>query len=199
MEEFRFGLQQRIYNRNMRVAREKLGLTQAQLGEMVGIKKGTVGHYETFRDFPKPERAASIAAILGVSQESIFPQWLKVFRMESIPKSEAERSLGLSEIKSLMHLKVDGPEAEVDAKLLSEHIGKLLLDLKERERAIIEMKFGLDGKGERTFEEIGQVLGINRARAYQIKEQALRKLRHPARSGKIKDFWPEYNRDKSSV
>ena len=58
----------------------------------------------------------------------------------------------------------------------------------DRERQVITMRFGLDGKGERTLEQLGKIFGITRERVRQIEEKALEKLGHPKRSKKLRGF-----------
>ena len=80
------------------------------------------------------------------------------------------------------------PEANVESVMLREEIQKLLMDLKERERQVIIMRFGLNGKPAMTLEQVGEVFHVTRERIRQIETKALRKLRIPGRSRKIRDF-----------
>lgn len=75
------------------------------------------------------------------------------------------------------------------AKLeLREQLDELLKTLKEREKKVLELRFGLEDGHERTLEEIGQIFNLTRERIRQIEQKALRKLRNPRRSKKLKDF-----------
>ena len=60
--------------------------------------------------------------------------------------------------------------------------------LTERERAVLEMRYGLNGEKPQTLEEIGSKMNVTRERIRQIEAKALRKLRHPSRSRKLKDY-----------
>lgn len=80
------------------------------------------------------------------------------------------------------------PEANIEAVMLREHIDQLLQDLKERERQVIVLRFGLEDGHPRTLEEVGKEFSVTRERIRQIEAKALRKLRNPVRSKKIKDF-----------
>ncbi len=80
------------------------------------------------------------------------------------------------------------PEANIEAVMLREHIDQLLQDLKERERQVIILRFGLEDGHPRTLEEVGKEFSVTRERIRQIEAKALRKLRNPVRSKKIKDF-----------
>ena len=80
------------------------------------------------------------------------------------------------------------PEQNVESVMLREHIDSLLGDLKERERQVIVLRFGLEDGHPRTLEEVGKEFNVTRERIRQIEAKALRKLRHPSRSKKLKDF-----------
>ncbi len=64
----------------------------------------------------------------------------------------------------------------------------MLKSLTAREEAIIRMRFGMDDGAERTLEEVGRVFAVTRERIRQIEAKALRKLRHPLRSGHFRVF-----------
>ncbi|WP_036598608.1 RNA polymerase sigma factor RpoD [Oribacterium sp. oral taxon 078] len=80
------------------------------------------------------------------------------------------------------------PESNVEAVMLREHIDSLLGDLKERERQVIVLRFGLEDGHPRTLEEVGKEFNVTRERIRQIEAKALRKLRNPVRSKRIRDF-----------
>ena len=80
------------------------------------------------------------------------------------------------------------PEGNVESVMLREHIDALLGDLKERERQVIVLRFGLEDGRPRTLEEVGKEFNVTRERIRQIEAKALRKLRHPSRSKKLRDF-----------
>ncbi|SET53325.1 RNA polymerase sigma factor RpoD [[Clostridium] aminophilum] len=80
------------------------------------------------------------------------------------------------------------PEENVESVMLKEHINTLLEDLKERERQVIILRFGLEDGHPRTLEEVGKEFNVTRERIRQIEAKALRKLRNPVRSKRIRDF-----------
>ena len=81
-----------------------------------------------------------------------------------------------------------GPVDAASKQLLKEQLNEILTSLSERERRVLEMRFGLtDGQG-RTLEEVGTEFGVTRERIRQIEAKALRKLRHPIRSRKLRDY-----------
>ncbi len=85
----------------------------------------------------------------------------------------------------------DEAPAPADAaayELLKEQLEDVLDTLTEREENVLRLRFGLDDGRTRTLEEVGKVFGVTRERIRQIEAKALRKLRHPSRSKRLKDF-----------
>ena len=81
--------------------------------------------------------------------------------------------------------------APIDAasyQLLKEQVEEVLHTLSDRERRVVELRFGLTDGRSRTLEEVGREFGVTRERIRQIEAKALRKLRHPTRSRKLRDF-----------
>lgn len=72
--------------------------------------------------------------------------------------------------------------------LLREQLDDVLGTLTSREKRVLQLRFGLEDGRSRTLEEVGQVFGVTRERIRQIEAKALRKLRHPSRSKKLKDY-----------
>ena len=81
-----------------------------------------------------------------------------------------------------------GPEEYTTEEMLKEELASVLLTLTDREEKVLRLRFGLDDGKARTLEEVGQIFGVTRERIRQIEAKALRKLRHPSRSRKLKDF-----------
>lgn len=80
------------------------------------------------------------------------------------------------------------PATTVAHELLREDLTEVLSSLSPRERDVLRLRFGLDDGRQRTLEEVGQLFGVTRERIRQIEAKALRKLRHPSRSDKLKSF-----------
>ena len=80
------------------------------------------------------------------------------------------------------------PEEYTVHEMLKDEISDILLTLTEREEQVLRLRFGLDDGSCKTLEEVGQMFGVTRERIRQIEAKALRKLRHPSRSRKLKDF-----------
>ena len=115
----------------------------------------------------------------------------EIMRIAQDPVS-LETPIGEEDDSNLGDFVADGnvvtPEGNVESVMLREHIDALLGDLKERERQVIILRFGLEDGHPRTLEEVGKAFNVTRERIRQIEAKALRKLRHPSRSRKLKDY-----------
>jgi RNA polymerase primary sigma factor len=82
----------------------------------------------------------------------------------------------------------EAPSEAASFQLLRESLGEVLDQLGERERDVLRLRFGLEDGRSRTLEEVGREFNVTRERIRQIEAKALRKLRHPSRSRKLRDF-----------
>jgi RNA polymerase sigma factor RpoD-like protein len=80
------------------------------------------------------------------------------------------------------------PQEAASHQLLKEQVEDVLASLTLRERKVLQLRFGLEDGRTRTLEEVGKEFGVTRERIRQIEAKALRKLRHPSRSRKLKDY-----------
>jgi len=80
------------------------------------------------------------------------------------------------------------PADAASHQLLKEQVEDVLDSLTDRERKVLQLRFGLDDGRSRTLEEVGKEFHVTRERIRQIEAKALRKLRHPSRSRKLKDY-----------
>ncbi|MFQ5872814.1 MAG: RNA polymerase sigma factor RpoD [Dehalococcoidia bacterium] len=80
------------------------------------------------------------------------------------------------------------PADAASHQLLKEQVSEVLETLNGRERRVLQLRFGLEDGRSRTLEEVGREFGVTRERIRQIEAKALRKLRHPTRSKKLRDF-----------
>ena len=83
---------------------------------------------------------------------------------------------------------IPSPQDAATTTMLRDQLFQTLDLLSEREEKVIRLRFGLDDGKVRTLEEVGKVFDVTRERIRQIEAKALRKLRHPKRSDKLKDF-----------
>ena len=120
--------------------------------------------------------AARVREILKIAQDPI--------SLETPVGEEDDSSLG----DFIQDDKVLAPVDAASSQMLKEQMEDVLDTLLERERRVLEMRFGLaDGHG-RTLEEVGKEFGVTRERIRQIEAKALRKMRHPSRAKKLRDY-----------
>ena len=133
---------------------------------------------------PSPE---DIAEELGLPVERV----REIMRIAQDPVS-LETPIGEEEDSHLGDfIPDDDAPAPADAAsliLLKEKLGEVLSTLTEREEKVLRLRFGLEDGRSRTLEEVGKEFEVTRERIRQIEAKALRKLRHPSRSKKVKDF-----------
>ena len=130
---------------------------------------------------------AELAVALETSEEKV----MEIMQIAREPAS-LETPIGEEDDSNLGDFVADNnvltPEGNVETVMLREHIDTLLADLKERERQVIVLRFGLEDGHPRTLEEVGKEFKVTRERIRQIEAKALRKLRNPVRSKRIRDF-----------
>ena len=128
-----------------------------------------------------------LADALGMTEEKV----LEIMQIAREPAS-LETPIGEEDDSNLGDFVADNntvtPEQNIESVMLREHIDILLEDLKDREKQVIILRFGLEDGHPRTLEEVGKEFNVTRERIRQIEAKALRKLRNPVRSKKIKDF-----------
>lgn len=128
-----------------------------------------------------------IAKKLGITIEKV----REVYKISQDPVS-LETPIGEEDDSHLGDFIKDertmGPEEFATIEMLKEELQGVLGTLTDREEKVLRLRFGLDDGQCRTLEEVGQIFGVTRERIRQIEAKALRKLRHPSRSRKLKDF-----------
>jgi RNA polymerase primary sigma factor len=148
---------------------------------------------------PEDRRAIEDAQAMGQTLDAELNRRLgiaaakvrRVMRISQEPMS-LETPVGTEENSSLGDFIEDdslpGPADQASRHLLKEQMSEILSGLTDRERKVLEMRFGLKDGMARTLEEVGQEFGVTRERIRQIEAKALRKLRHPIRSRKLRDY-----------
>lgn len=133
---------------------------------------------------PSPEE---IAKELDMSVERV----REIMRIAQDPVS-LETPIGEEEDSHLGDFIPDddapAPAEAASLVLLKEQINQVLSTLTEREEKVLRLRFGLEDGRSRTLEEVGQQFNVTRERIRQIEAKALRKLRHPNRSNKVRDY-----------
>src|SRR5690606_8407211 len=128
-----------------------------------------------------------IAAEMGLPPDKVH----EILKISQEPVS-LEMPIGEEEDSNLGDFIEDSkalaPSDAASLKLLKEQVDDVLGSLGDRERRVLELRFGLDDGRTRTLEEVGREFGVTRERIRQIEAKALRKLRHPSRSKKLRDY-----------
>jgi RNA polymerase primary sigma factor len=120
-----------------------------------------------------PER---VEEILKISQQPI--------SLETPIGEEEDTHLG----DFIEDRKIMSPADTASHELLKDQVGSVLDTLTPREQRVLRLRFGLDDGRSRTLEEVGKEFKVTRERIRQIEAKALRKLRHPTRSRRLKDY-----------
>ncbi|WP_052339196.1 RNA polymerase sigma factor RpoD [Gorillibacterium massiliense] len=140
--------------------------------------------HQTLGREPSPEE---IAKEMDISTEKV----LEIMKASQEPVS-LETPVGEEHDSNLGDFIEDedvvSPGDAADYQMLKEQVEDVLDSLTEREENVLRLRFGLQDGRTRTLEEVGKVFGVTRERIRQIEAKALRKLRHPSRSKRLKDF-----------
>ncbi len=139
------------------------------------------------QSFGRDPNVEEIAKEMGISEDKI----REIMKIAQEPVS-LETPIGEEEDSHLGDFIEDheaiAPNEEASFVLMKEQLEEVLETLTEREKKVLQLRFGLrDGKS-RTLEDVGKYFGVTRERIRQIEAKALRKLRHPTRSKKLRDF-----------
>lgn len=184
------------YNAHLVDARKAKGWTQMHLSLLTGINVCRIGMIETLKAIPSDDFKNEIADALEKPVEYLFPPDL----MDSVKEGIfGKRVVELSDhrilkqspevIRGLLpaHTSSD-PFREANIYYLRKQIEEILDTLPPRMKKVLILRFGLDGKGSRTCEEVGEEFKVTRVRIQQIEHVALKMMRHPSRSRKLKDY-----------
>jgi len=156
----------------------EMGMLEPEDQAAILEKLGGDGEIDPSLDRKWRRAAAKVRRILRIAQEPM--------SLETPVGAEESSLLGDFIEDETMPEPVDAAALE----LLKEHVQNVLAVLTERERQVLQMRFGLlDGK-DYTLEEVGKYFNVTRERIRQIEAKALRKLRHPTRSRHLRDYLP---------
>ena len=142
---------------------------------------------QLLQDYGRDPRPDEIAREMGISEEKV----REIIKVAQEPVS-LETPIGEEEDSHLGDFIPDddapAPAEQAAFTLLKEQLMEVLDTLTPREEKVLRLRFGLDDGKARTLEEVGREFNVTRERIRQIEAKALRKLRHPSRSKKLKDF-----------
>ncbi len=142
---------------------------------------------QLLQDLGREPTVMEIAAEMGIDPEKV--REIKKIAQEPV---SLETPIGEEEDSHLGDFIPDegalAPAEAASFSFLKEQLEDVLDTLTDREEEVLRLRFGLDDGKARTLEEVGRVFGVTRERIRQIEAKALRKLRHPSRSKKLKDY-----------
>jgi RNA polymerase primary sigma factor len=142
---------------------------------------------QLLQELGREPSAEEIATRMEISEERV----REILKIAQEPVS-LETPIGEEEDSHLGDFIEDSdapaPAEAASFMLLKEQLEEVLETLTPREKKVLQLRFGLDDGRARTLEEVGHVFGVTRERIRQIEAKALRKLRHPSRSKKLKDY-----------
>ena len=142
---------------------------------------------QLLQELGRQPQADEIAELMGMSVDKV----REIMKVAQEPVS-LETPIGEEEDSHLGDFIPDedapAPAEAASHTLLREQLGDVLKTLTPREEKVLRLRFGLDDGRPRTLEEVGKEFNVTRERIRQIEAKALRKLRHPSRSKKLKDF-----------
>jgi RNA polymerase primary sigma factor len=142
---------------------------------------------QLLQELGRQPTADEIAEVMGMSVDKV----REIMKVAQEPVS-LETPIGEEEDSHLGDFIPDedapAPAEAASHTLLKEQLGDVLKTLTPREEKVLRLRFGLDDGRPRTLEEVGREFNVTRERIRQIEAKALRKLRHPSRSKKLKDF-----------
>ncbi len=133
---------------------------------------------------PSPEEVAARMEISVERVQMIQKIAQDPISLESPVGEEEDSSLG----DFISDSSADNPYEYTSKEMLHREINEVLETLTDREEKVLRLRFGLDDNRPRTLEEVGKEFGVTRERIRQIEAKALRKLRHPSRSRKLKEY-----------
>jgi len=133
---------------------------------------------------PTPEELAVVMELTPEKIREIFKIAQKTTSLEKPVGDDGDSLLG----DFIQDTTAPSPYDATSRQLLKEHMEEVLNTLTDREKRVLILRFGLENGRPRTLEEVGRELNVTRERIRQIEAKALRKLRHPSRSKKLKDY-----------
>ncbi len=152
--------------------------------EVMRVKRATRQLYQELGAEPT---VAQIGERMGISGERVSELLIwaeKVFSLDAPLSDEEESSLA----DLIEDQNAQGPSETADRALLRDEVNRALSSLTQREREVIQLRFGLLDDQDHTLEEVGRMLKVTRERVRQIEERAIRKLRHPQSSRILKEY-----------
>jgi len=161
--------------------------TQKELADFLGVSQQLVCSWETLRNYPRNKKLiGGLEAALCCPIEDVFPLGIikAINKKIGIP---IEKVADVNQLPSFARGEylLSSPEEIYERKELEKGVENWLEGISEREKKVLEMRFGIGGGKEYTLEEVGNEINVGRERVRQIEAKAMRKLRRPSRRKEI--------------
>jgi RNA polymerase sigma factor (sigma-70 family) len=157
--------------------------TVSELCRAAGTNNGLFGDVINLKRSPVNKKGEWIPCVLKVC-EYLFVMPTDLFSQEQMTPLKTNKGtvdLGFEDISRMLDDPTQDPSLRLERQDIVGAVGTILEELTERERKIINLRFGIDGK-EHSLLEVADMFGVTRERVRQIEAKALRKMRHPTRS-----------------
>ncbi len=195
-DKFNLRIEARVKNAQLVGAREMLGVSQKEAAERMDISPGVLSNIERMSYYPDMNLQTKICEFyrnngIFLFEEDVFPEELKHIKGR---KYTAEREIPRQDILSLSYEDTrllsaasDKAVEEVYKIELDDEISYVLSKLSHRERGVLKLRFGLKGNRPHTLDECAGVFNVSRERIRQIEAKALKRLRNPDISIRLKE------------
>jgi RNA polymerase primary sigma factor len=180
----------RIKNNRLLILQEESGLNSREFAKQMGIGYVNWLSIVSLKHFPGPKTIIKIEEYTKTPIEDLIPEYLN-----RVTKRISTRTISEPQLLSLIEAqRLELPatqENDLINREKNECLNIALNTLTPRESEVLEMRFGLNGKDEATFDEIALRFDVCKERLRQIEARALYKMRHPSRAIYLKDFEPK--------
>lgn len=168
-----------------------IGLTEQEVSALVALRKAPIN-----RDGEFSPNAKRIMEALGAAPSDLWTTEQLNMRLKrnttqdffSAPNIQAILGGNVAQLEGAVYEETEKPEEILNKKELKAELEKVLGTLTPRQAKVIQLRFGLNGCGEHTLGEVGDMLNIGKERVRQIEAKALRNMRHPSRSKIFRDY-----------
>ena len=183
-------IEQAGYRYNTEFAKE-IGFTSTRLGALIGLREAPIK-----KDGDFTHMAKKIMEVLGAAPSDLWTveqlnMKLKKNTSEDFFNTETVQAIlggNVAQLEGSVYEESEKPEEVLNKKELKAELEKVLGTLTPREAKVLQLRFGLDGCGEHTLGEVGDMLNIGKERVRQIEAKALRNMRHPSRSTIFREY-----------
>jgi RNA polymerase sigma factor (sigma-70 family) len=195
-DTFKVGIKRYICHAELVRLRKAKGLAQIECAKYLGMSATIYMAIEKLQRYPTESEAQTIADFLDGNVYELFPRWIMpIFGKKKVYKVVEISPLQLTsrEVLSL----ADPRDITVDIKRteITESLGDPLSSLRPREKQVLEKRFGLNQEMEMSRRQISEEFGTSTSRIAQIEAKAIKKMRHPGRSQKLKEFVTGWRND----